>query len=190
MKNIVIRIRGRQPLLMHNEQLANPLKDCAKALAEFTKKRNKTLDDHAAIAELEFKGGIYHDEKIGPYVPNSWLLKSIENGAKKQKLGKLFKAAVQIIDPMVPIIYEGPRKIKDLYVKGFWDQRCVGVQKAKTVRTRPCFQKWELQFDLEYDETLVDPGQIKRAIEHAGIVEGLGDYRPRFGTFALVDFKC
>lgn len=174
---------------MHNEQLANPLKDCAKGLAEFTKKRNKTLDDHAAIAKHEFMGGLYYDEKIGPYVPNSWLLKSIENGAKKQKLGKLFKAAIQITNSMIPIIYDGPRKILDLYTKGFYDQRCVGVQQSKTVRTRPRFEEWELQFELQYDETLVDHAQIKRAVEHAGNVEGLGDYRPRFGTFDLVEFR-
>lgn len=190
MKTLKIRIRGNKPLLQHNEQLANPLLKASRDLAEITKKRSKTLDDHQLIAKLEFAGGIYCDEKIGPYVPHTQLLRCIENGAKKEKLGKTMRSALSILTEKIPIVYDGPRVPQKLYEVGFYDQRCVGVNQAKTVRTRPRFNEWELAFELEYDETQVDEINVRRAIEHAGKVEGIGDYRPRYGTFTLVSFDA
>lgn len=79
MQTIGITLKGVKPLLMHNEQLANPLSGAARKLAEVSKKRNKTLDDHRVLAEYEFEGGIYHRPDIGPYVPDRWILKMIQN---------------------------------------------------------------------------------------------------------------
>lgn len=188
MKTIRVRIRGSQPLMLHNVRLANPLDPHTQALSELTKKRKKTLDDHKLISKLEFEGGLYHDETEGPYLTDGHLLKCIQEGAKKEKLGKAMKSAIFIRTGVNPLVYKGPRDIKGLYAGGFYDQRCVGVQKSKTVRTRPRFYNWSVEFSIQYDETLVDPMQIKRAIVHAGKVEGLGDYRPRYGTFELESF--
>lgn len=190
MQTIGITLKGVKPLLMHNEQLANPLSSAARKLAEVSKKRNKTLDDHRVLAEYEFEGGIYHRPDIGPYVPDRWILKMIQNGAKREKLGKAMVPALFLDQAELPIVYDGPKEIKKLYAAGFFDQRCIGVNQSKTVRTRPRFNEWALEFDLQFDETLVDAAQIRRALEHGGKVEGIGDYRPRFGTFIVERFDA
>lgn len=189
MRKITIKIRGLKPLLMHNERLANPLEQTAINLAEISKKRSKTLDDHRLLSKLEFIGGIYHDPKNGPYVPSKWVLKMIQEGATKEKKGKAMLSAVFIEKEELKLIYEGPTEIDKLYEAGFFDQRCIGVNQSKTVRTRPRFNEWSLVFELEYDETLVDAVNIKRALEYGGKVKGIGDYRPRFGTFVLEAFN-
>lgn len=189
MKTIKVKIFGIKPLLMHNVRLANPLDIHAQKLAEVTKKRSKTTDDYQLISKLEFEGGIYFDADEGPYLPDGHLMKCICDGGKKEKLGKAMRSSVFVRTPINPLIYDGPRDVKGLYKAGFYDMRCIGVNQSKTVRTRPRFNTWAVAFDVEYDETLVDAINVRRAIEHAGKVEGIGDYRPRFGTFELETFN-
>lgn len=189
MKKITIELQGKKPLLMHNVRLANPLDEYAIKLAAVSKKRGKTLDDHRALSKLEFVGGLYHSQKIGPYVPSKWLLKAIQEGATKEKMGKTMLSAIFIENEEIKLLYSGPSEIEELYEQQYFDQCCVGVNQSKTVRTRPRFNEWALKFELEYDETLVDPIHVRRALDYAGKVKGIGDYRPRFGTFKLEAFN-
>ena len=61
----LVKIQGDQ-LLMHNGQLADPLNEHTKRLKEFTSKKRKSDDDHIKIGEIEFQGGLYFDDTIGP----------------------------------------------------------------------------------------------------------------------------
>ncbi len=62
------RIVGVSPLLMKNGQTADPLNVYAKAVAEISKKRNKTEADHLELSRREFFGALYIDQN-GPFIP-------------------------------------------------------------------------------------------------------------------------
>lgn len=191
MKNVSViqaHIRGISPLLMHNSRLADPLDEATKRLKEVTSKRKKSDDDHLSIRHLEFMGSIYYRPEIGVYLPADSIMATLQAGAKFDKLGKAFKSTVFVEDD-VPLIYDGPKEPEKLYEKRFYDVRSVCVNMARTMRCRPRFNNWEAKFEV----TLL-PGaglnhtDVQSALEQAGIMSGLGDFRPRFGRFEVVDF--
>lgn len=185
MAHVQFKLTGTAPLLMHNEQLANPLNPVARELSKIAKKRNKTEADYELLAKMEFKGGLYFDDEIGPYVPGTWVDKTLEVAGKREKLGSTMKAYARCVEDRMPLEYDGPRTIDKMWDKGFYDMRCVGVQQRKTLRTRPCFKDWSITTTILYDESALDRDQIIRTLERSGLAVGLGDYRPRFGRFTL-----
>lgn len=186
MQTINIKLTGLSPLLMHSDRFANPLDPMTKAHKELTAKRKKTDEDHLAIAKSEWLGGMYHDDQIGPYMPGNNIDSSIVAGAKLQKLGSKFKAAVMVVEDQIPLQYEGPRDMTGMFSDGrFTDVRGVKVGMAKVMRYRPKFSKWALSFTVAFDETAVNQDEVVKAIEDAGRMCGLGDFRPRFGKFSV-----
>jgi hypothetical protein len=174
---------GGERLMMHNEQLANPFNAYTQELARFTHKRNKTLEDHEEIARIEFQGGLYFDDKAGPFIPAHCLHKMMVEGAKRRKLGKQFSQSLLVEDEINPVLYEGPRtrdglwKARDRHA----DQRLVGISQKRTLRTRPLFRDWLIEFTVRVtDSGAVNPEDIRSALEAAESI-GLGDGRPIYG---------
>lgn len=190
MENTLIDVQVKVPkLFMHNEQLADPLNDYTKALKAVTSKRKKTDDDHIEIARIEFQGGLYHDEAIGPYIPDKWLHSMLIEGARRNKMGKEFESFVQIEQEMNPISYKGPREREKLWEEKFFDRRCVGNQMNRVVRTRPRFLNAVIGFCVVVLEGGPDTAVVREALTVAGVAVGLGDGRPRFaGKFNVEKF--
>jgi hypothetical protein len=180
-----IVIEGIRPLLMHRGNMANPLDPHAKALKALSGKRGKTEQDLLEIAETEWRGGLYWSEELGPYLPAEMLEASIVAGGKKHKLGTAIKQAVQIIEDAVPLEYDGPRDIEGLMAAGdrFYMDAVVKVGMAKVVRRRPIFHQWKATFNVEIDPTVLDVRQVELAVNTAGRLLGMGDWRPRYGRF-------
>ena len=71
------------------------------------------------------------------------------------------------------------------------DQRRVQVQRNGITRVRPCFERgWRASFELE----IILPEYITReviglALQNAGRLIGLGDFRPTYGKFHVVEFR-
>ena len=184
METMRVRLTGTLPLLMHNEQLANPLDPAVQELKPFTSKRKKSEEDYLAISYKEFKYGLYHNEKLGPYIPAGWLKALIRDAAKITRRGTDVTRAVFIMDLHYPLEYKGPRDIETMYKEGFYDRRMVGNQGNRVLRTRPKFEGWAVEFEMMYDTTIFDnPTQMEGIINTGGRMIGLGDYRPTFGRF-------
>lgn len=184
MKTIAVQLTGKAPLLMHSDRFANPLDPLAKAHKELTSKRKKTDDDHTAIARSEFIGGCYWRKDIGFFLPAQNLDACLIAAAKMQKLGVKFKQGVQVLeDELVFAGYE--KKTPDQ----LWndpehiDCRGVKVGMAKIMRYRPILRKWSLNATIVVNEEVVNINEVKKAVQDAGALIGLGDYRPRFGRF-------
>jgi len=177
-------------LMMHNEQLANPFNDYTQELAKLTRKRGKSLEDHQEIARIEFMGGLYFDEKSGPYIPARCLNKMLVMGARRRKLGKQFEQMVMIDREVNPVIYSGPRTRDALWsAKLFMDQRLIGVNTARTLRTRPLFTDWSCEFVIRVIDGAVDSGDVRSALEaaeHIGILDGRPIYAGQFEVKAFV----
>jgi len=188
-KVIKCKISGLTPMLMHNGRLANPIDPIVRAIKEFSGKRNKTDDDHEQISRLEFLGGLYLGEDGAPCVTGESLEGMLVEGAKKAKKGRKLKAAISCGETW-PLIYDGPKQPDALWQdKRFVDVRSVGVQRVKVMRTRPIFKSWALKFEVEYLPSVVNPGDVKTALEVAALEVGLSDYRPRFGKFVVDRFE-
>lgn len=187
MKTATYNLKGTTPLLMHSERLANPFDDLTKEIKAISGKRKKTEDDLREMARLEWLGGLYHDDEAGIHVPGYNLLACIIGGGKIHKLGTAIKRAALVMEDKVSIQYEGPKTPGKLFEnKRFVDMRSVKVGTAKIMRCRPIFMDWALSFSLVYDENSIQLSDLDRCIESAGLMVGLGDYRPRFGRFQVV----
>lgn len=199
-------INGIGPILMHCGQTADPLNQFARAMKAQSSKRNKTEDDLAALSLLEWWAGLYTDKPLkvdaedgsvtapegtGLILPAHVLDSCIREGARKIKAGKLISAGV---------IVEGPAKFKAAGVKSLvaasadeqFHFRCaVKVGTSKVMRTRPIFNEWTASFSICMDSEVVDLATVKRSLEAAGRLVGLGDWRPgaprggSYGRFIL-----
>lgn len=186
MADFTLEIVGTAPLLMHNARLSNPMDPIAKRMKEISSRRRKTDEDHAQMADLEFQGGLYHDEDLGPFIPGANIWRSIYDAAKKFKMGPTIKSGVIVTSNEAPLIYTGPRDLVGLVEdKNFRATHSVKVQTSRVMRTRPLFKQWALTASGIYDDSLIDFTDLKRIVETAGKQIGLGDWRPQYGRFGV-----
>lgn len=186
MKLITLTLEGVVgcDLLTHNEQLANSANEIARAMKAITSKRTKTDDDHAELARLEFLGGLYltDDNRVG--FPTWNVFRSIQDGAKLNRLGKAVERGliVQGAD-VVPVLHDGPTSADAMWNQRCIDQRSVKVGQQKITRTRPRFKNWTITTSFGIDTEVLRMDELVMAAENAGRMVGLGDYRPRFGRY-------
>jgi len=184
---IKLRIVGKRPLLMHSETLANPLNPITRQHKALTDKSGKlrTQEDQWAIAESEWRAGIYFDEEHGPHLPDKCLEASLTAGARRRKLGKAITRSVVFVDDVHPLEYDGPRTLKGLWDKAFYDLRTVKQGQSRIPRCRPMFTHWALNCTLAVDVKELDAEKVISAFSEAGLYCGIGDYRPKFGRFSV-----
>jgi hypothetical protein len=171
--------------MMHNGQMADPLNVHAKALKGLTGKKKKTDADHHEIARVEFFGSLYTDKTGHPVLPWNVLEASILAGAKRSKDGQRAKRAV-FVQTNATLKYDGPKTAKGLWDapdSEFVDRRTARNQMSRIVRTRPVFPKWSADIEVSFDDEVANRSELDAWVVAAGKYEGVGDYRPRHGTF-------
>ena len=186
MKKFTLTLKGVTPLIMHNARLADPLDTIVRQMKPLSAKRSKTEEDLLEIARLEFVGGLYFDADLGPVMPAMNIEATLRDGAKTFKKGKDITRGLQVTDMVVPVAYKGPRDIDGLWGGGdseFVYRTSVVVQRNRVQRTRPIFRNWALEVNGVFDENIFDEDVLNTICETAGMMSGLGDYRPRYGKF-------
>lgn len=197
METMKVKWIGTRPMLMHNERLADPLNEHAKALASLTSAKGAATKTEAHCAEksrVEWEGGLYYDDETGPYVPAWNILACIKEGARMKKRGKEVDRAVEILDiDRVPLLYDGPRDLEGMWSAGLYLR--VGVTSGgggRVQRTRPQFPRWSLAFDLVFDPSRFSRDGLVESMADAGMYVGIGDWRPsspkkggRYGKFRV-----
>lgn len=175
---------GTAPLLMHSTRLANPLDPATKALKKVTAKTKKTDEDHERVAQLEFAGGLYIDDEIGPFVPGENIERCLLDAAKLTKAGMKLKRAMFVMTNENWLSYKGPRTTDTLWADDrFRLVAPVKVGMQRVMRTRPMFREWTLEADAILDPEQMDLDELVSIMERAGRLIGLGDWRPRYGRF-------
>lgn len=186
MKSATYTVRGTTPLLMHSERLANPFDPLTVELKTLTKRRNKTQDDLLEIARIEWLGGLYHDES-GIFLPGYNVLAALVGGGKMRKLGTAIKRGAIVQEDKVPVEYSGPKNPDELFKnKSFVDIRSVKVGTSKVSRCRPKFTDWKITFTLLYANDTLQKSDLDLVVQDTGAMIGIGDYRPRFGRFEVL----
>lgn len=174
---------GGSSLVMHNERLADPLDPIVRDIAAISKKRNKTEADHMEIARLEFGGGLYTNGN-GPMLPAWNILRCLQDGAKRHKRGADVLRGVYPINEHADVQYDGPRDPEELWKDGgFALRKTVGIQRSRTMRTRPIFTEWQAELPVEVDSTVFDLDTLKVCWTDAGKYAGIGEMRPVYGRF-------
>lgn len=193
METIDIKFTGTSPLLMHSDRLANPLDPATKAHSKLTSKKNKTEDDHYEIARSEWQGGLYFDEKLGPYLPGDNLRSCLVEGAKLNKKGPEVQQGTIMMANKLRLEYPGPRTVEGLWGDSrFRDARSVVISgRSRLMRYRPVFPDWSVTFTLGYDPEKIDAEKIVFFAENAGRFIGIGDFRPKKGgTFGRFEVEA
>lgn len=113
------------------------------------------------------------------YQPAEHIRCSLINAAKEIKskgntmFTKYFQSGYLAISPQCI-----PHKYPDWEM----DLRAVvppNAKNARVIRARPRFDKWELDFVVEVDEAIISLEVLKKAFDIAGILCGIGDWRPQ-----------
>jgi len=192
MELLELKFVGESGLMMHSEKGANPLDPDVKFLKTVTGKKKKTDEDHEMIARLDWRLGMYYDEKMGPYLPGINIRASIVAGGKMNKLGTNLQKGTIITGEKYRLEYDGPRTIEELWLNtNFRDVRSVVVSQSRTMRCRPFFPEWAVSFDILYDPKVINKSEVIMSAENAGKFIGIGDFRPgkgngSFGRFSVV----
>jgi hypothetical protein len=178
------RITGVSPLVMRNGQTANPLNRFAKGIKQISGKRNKTDADHEELGRLEWLGSLYLKDGE-PCLPGELLEACIIRAASSKKRGKQAKAGILCLGAS-SLEYEGPRDPLELWrVEEFRLQAGVKVGSSRVIRTRPIFREWAADIEVRFNPLLLNASEICEFLTSAGEVEGIGDWRPRFGRFEV-----
>lgn len=187
METVKYRLTGLRPLLMHNARLSNPTDPLVREMKLITKKgAKKTDEDIEELKWLEWRGGLYTDEKGMIAIPSDWILAAVIEGARKRKEGKGAQAGVFENAAFFPLKHDlsnDPKKL--LGNERAVDLRSVRNQQNRVMRARPIFRNWSVDISLTVNPEVIDLRSIDEALTIAGERIGLGDYRPRFGRFTV-----
>lgn len=176
------RITGIFPLLTHNPAGMQPNVNSPKA------KKIPTPEEEA-------RAGLYIDDDGNYCIPSRSFRSALLNGLKGKKVGKtsavsVFQAAVFNVDEYSVLI--DPDTGKPLRKYSIDIRRAI-VQRNGVLRSRPRFEKWGCYVYLEVDLDITTPQQVEEALNIAGQIIGVGDFRIEkrgmFGKFKaeLVD---
>jgi hypothetical protein len=177
-------MQGTRPLVVKSDRSVNPIDPLTRELAKLTRKQKKTEDDQQLISRIEFELGLYYDEALGPFIPTGNVHKALVEGARQSKLGRQIEQGCIPLEVRVPVLYDGPRDIEELFASPDHVYRVsVGVGTKRTMRTRPRFGEWALRVPFVLDPEKLDLDVFEKIAEVTGRYIGLGERRPMFGSF-------
>lgn len=191
------RIEGTAPgLLLHNPRSADPNDYYAVQKSKITSKKAKdrTEDDQELLHRLEWESGLYLDDVLGdgvtrPVLESAMVESCIISGAKKMRKGPAFKCGL-FCDHNAAIEFDGWdtfQALDELWAsRQFIDARFVVVNRSRVRRVRPYFREWEATLIIYSNRLVLKPKDVRLAVHEAGIQSGMGDYRPKFGRFSVM----
>ena len=180
MKTIHVNMNGISPILMNNPQGVNPLNPLVIEKKRYTSlpAKQKTDEVYAIISDLEWLIGVYWDDNIGLYVSNEMIMGTLVDGAKMNRNGSTVLKAVQVTESIIPLDIGEVQVFDKLKTDArFRDVRSVVINRNRVIKTRPRFNTWRCEFDMVYDETVIDVATIALAFENAGKYCGVFDNR-------------
>lgn len=144
----------------------------------------------AAKKSDDLESYVYRDEKGMLAIPGEYLRMALIGASKfrqdprspRKSMMDLAKAAVISLTPLA-----------SLGVK-MWDyedrRRCV-IQRSAITRIRPAMKAgWQVTIQLQINlPEYISADLLNEVIQQAGKLIGLGDFRPTFGRFQVVEFN-
>lgn len=188
MRTAQINITGVSPLLMNNPQTVDRFNRFAKRMAAINaKKTRRTDDDYLELRDLEMESKSYFDEKIGVYVPDSWVAEAIATAAfRVAKISRAdIRGAMFTMNEKIPLIYRDMDKVKAItdIVKNPAFRQMMNLPQGQTrlAKAFPIFHEWSFKTSVEFDDKIIDADSLSRIVDHTARYGGFGDFRPKFG---------
>ncbi len=177
---------GASPLIMHSSQTVDPLNKYTRALKEISGKRKKVDADYLEMARIEFLAALYSDEDGDVVLPSENIEACLVGGAKKSKSGIQAKSGLFVEQP-TKLIYDGPKTPKELFEDSRFRHTCPAkIGASRVMRTRPIFKKWSAEVEITYLTEVLTERDIRDFAYQAGMLVGIGDWRPKHGRFNVV----
>lgn len=183
-----IIVTGIAPLLQNCPQCVDPFNHYAKAKKAITNKRTaKTDDDLLELGNLETESKLYFDDEIGVYIPATWITEAIIcTGFSVAKIGRAkMRGGLFATEPKIKLKYRGMNKVKtitDVVMNPEFRHRMLLKQgQVRVPKDAPIFHYWSFETAVEFDDTVVDMGSLRRIVERSAKYGGFGDFRPTFG---------
>ena len=177
--SVKVKIQGTQDLLFHawNDEAVSQKANARKGSEE--KKRDNP------------ESYIYRNDEGYICMPGRYIVRSIVEAGRNfldprsaRKTAKdLVQAAVMADEMLSPVLVKGkPTKEWE-----YDDRQRVCIMRSAITRTRPAFKKgWEVDFTLvSLASDLVPPDFLRKLIDNAGLLIGVGDFRPTYGRFRV-----
>lgn len=171
---VTVTIEGQADILFHRWNC-----DSVEAKA-------KSAKGSAAKKSDDLESYVYRNEKGQLALPGEYLRGAIVTAAKfeqdprspRKSAMDLMKAAIITMTPLASL---GVDKWD------YEDRRRVTVQRNGITRVRPALRAgWKASVDLQVQlPEYVPPVFLRRVIDNAGRLIGVGDFRPTYGRFAV-----
>jgi len=176
--SVRVVIQGSSDLLLHryNCESVDSKSNAAKG------SKAKKTDDLESF--------VYRDEENNLCLPSEYLRMSIINAAKyKQDPRSARKSAMDLYKAGIVSL----TNLSSLGVKNwdYEDRRRVVIQRSSISRIRPAMKKgWEACFEFQVNiPEYISPSDLNETISLAGRLIGVGDFRPTYGRFLVVEFS-
>ena len=170
---INVLVRGVAPLISNNPEAINNLPT------------GKKVDHHSAeYKELSFNCSLYKKGKC-IYQPAEHFERCMEvaggqeNFKGRMSYQKIIKGGVVVEPNQIP----HPKKNKPERFN-----KWVVINKARVMKTRAIFDKWELEFQIRVLNEAINFDTLKSILVYGGCYVGIGDWRPKYGRFEVIKF--
>ncbi len=173
-----VKIKGSCDMIFHRWNV-EAVEEKSKAKRGSSAKKTDDLDTF-----------VYRDDKGFLVVPGDYLRASMINAAKfktdprspRKSAMDLYKAGFVIIN-----------KYSSLGIKDwdYVDRRRMVIQRSAITRSRPAINTgWECEFQIEVLlPEYIGENDLYETIAMAGKVVGIGDSRPTYGRFQIIEYK-
>ena len=170
-----VKIKGIAPLLFNR-------------FPEEDNSENKSKGKKAILSkDDQVEKSLYKLEDGTLYHPSEHLVGAMIKAATSFKMEgkKSFKDVVKAG------IFIEPLKIPYLLQKYVADWRSVVIPstRGRVMKGRARMDEWELQFQLICLDLRATAQDIEEILKYAGSYVGIGDYRPRYGRFEVIEFS-
>lgn len=182
--DVKIKLTGTQPLLMSNGQVVDELNPWKKKIDAATVRAKKAKTDKAIIEadRLRWLGAVYADKDGYPVLPIDNFLACLTKAARLFRLGQKVAAGVYVMDGS-RLRFNGSgegQTVEQLADNPDYQHR--KRTKRGVIAHRPIFQSWSAEFDVMFDDEIIDREDFDMILETAGKV-GIGAWTARFGKF-------
>ena len=167
-----VAIKGVVPLLHHK-------------FTASTERSGKQVYDPKEMAEK----GLYLNKDGIPIQPavhiEGCIIKAATNFKMKGKktYSDFCKASLAVLGKEIPF---------DDEQSGKWvvDEQAVVINRSRVPCWRPRWDEWGFHFLIRnFQPNMLDDLTLRKILEYGGTFVGIGDFRPKFGRFEVVEFE-
>lgn len=184
MKTFNVELAGISPLLINR----------FKEQDEIPQKMKKAGKKDYGSPREQAEQSAYADPDGKVWIPSSWPKGALATVASDYKLPSSRKSVKSVIGGAVipseeKIYFNEKYTLSKIEV----DSRPCVVQRARIMRHRARLENWSIRFQLQIEDSILEPSNVHEMLSDAGRRAGIGDFRPSkggpFGRFQVVAWK-